>query len=143
MTLIVAALLAAASAATWLDVPFVRQPKDGCGSASIWMLMQYWQAPQIDVLQDIHRSVFSEKAGGVYATDMQRYLTAHGFDVFAFSGHWADLQDNLEKGRPLIVSLEGNSLRVMVSRVDKGSSEQGWGVKLVVHVLVIDEPAAS
>lgn len=41
-----------------------------------------------------------------------------------------------------IVSLEGGLVRVMVSRVDKGSPEQGWGVKLVIHVLVVDEPAA-
>ena len=40
-----------------------------------------------------------------------------------------------------IVSLEGSNVRVMVSRVDKGSPEQGWGVKLVIHVLVVDEPA--
>ncbi len=103
------ALLLALGSATWLDVPFVRQPKDGCGSASIWMLMQYWRAPQIEPLNDIHRDVFSSRAGGVYAGDMQRYFASHGFDAFAFSGQWTDLQDNLAKGRPLIVSLEGNA----------------------------------
>lgn len=41
-----------------------------------------------------------------------------------------------------VVSLEGGRVRVMVSRVDKGSPEQGWGVKLVIHVLVVDEAAA-
>jgi len=41
-----------------------------------------------------------------------------------------------------VVSLEGSSVRVMVSRVDKGLPEQGWGVKLIIHVLVIDEPSA-
>src|SRR5262249_39015369 len=65
--------------------------------------------PQIEPLSDIHRNVFSSKAGGVYASEMQRYFVAHGFDAFAFSGQWADLQDNLAKGRPLIVSLEGNA----------------------------------
>lgn len=42
-----------------------------------------------------------------------------------------------------VVSLQGNSVRVMVSRVDKGSAEQGWGVKLVIHVLVVDETGGS
>ena len=42
-----------------------------------------------------------------------------------------------------VVSLEGNSVRVMVSRVDKGSAEQGWGVKLVIHVLVVDKTGGS
>ena len=37
-----------------------------------------------------------------------------------------------------VVSLEGSSVRVMISRVDKGSPEQGWGVKLVIYVLVVD-----
>jgi hypothetical protein len=41
-----------------------------------------------------------------------------------------------------VVSLEGGRVRVMVSRVDKGSPEQGWGVKLIIRVLVVDEPAA-
>ena len=26
----------------WLDVPFVSQQKDGCGAASVAMVMQYW-----------------------------------------------------------------------------------------------------
>lgn len=39
-----------------------------------------------------------------------------------------------------VISLEGSRVRVMVSRVDKGSPEQGWGVKLIIHALVIDEP---
>lgn len=39
-----------------------------------------------------------------------------------------------------VISLEGGSVRVLVSRVDKGSPEQGWGEKLIIHVLVVDEP---
>ena len=38
-------LLAADLPGVWLDVPFVKQEKDGCGAASIAMVMQYWQAP--------------------------------------------------------------------------------------------------
>ena len=36
-------LLAADLPGVWLDVPFVKQEKDGCGAASIAMVMQYWQ----------------------------------------------------------------------------------------------------
>ena len=37
-----------------------------------------------------------------------------------------------------VVSLEGSCVRVLVSRVDNGSPEQGWGVKLIIRVLVVD-----
>ena len=36
-----------------------------------------------------------------------------------------------------VISLDGGSVRVMISRVDKGAQELGWGVKLIVHVLVV------
>lgn len=36
-----------------------------------------------------------------------------------------------------VISLDGGSVRVMISRVDKGAQELGWGVKLTVHVLVV------
>ena len=34
------AALAADSPAIWIDVPYIAQTKDGCGSASISMVMQ-------------------------------------------------------------------------------------------------------
>ena len=39
-------ILAAQQPGVWLDVPFVRQEKNGCGAASIAMVMQYWQRQQ-------------------------------------------------------------------------------------------------
>jgi Papain-like cysteine protease AvrRpt2 len=39
-------LVAAEPAGLWLDVPFVKQEKDGCGAASIAMVMQYWRRQQ-------------------------------------------------------------------------------------------------
>ena len=40
-----------------------------------------------------------------------------------------------------ILSLNGESVRVMISRVDKGSPDLAWGEKLVVQVLVVDAQA--
>jgi hypothetical protein len=54
--------------AVWLDVPFVKQEKDGCGAASIAMVMQYWQAQQgqpVNATSDaaqIQRTLYSAKA---------------------------------------------------------------------------------
>src|SRR6478735_782812 len=88
----------------WLDVPFVKQEKNGCGAASIAMIMQYWQhqQPQNSVpaadAEQIQRALYSRKAHGIYASDLQEYLVQHGFRAFAFRGEWEDLNQNLAKG---------------------------------------------
>ena len=107
----------------WLDVPFVKQEKDGCGAASIAMVMQYWQAQQgqspnraSDATQ-IQRALYSAKAHGIYASDMERYFREQGFRTFTIRGEWEDLQQHLAKGRPLIVALKpagGSALHYVV-----------------------------
>jgi ABC-type bacteriocin/lantibiotic exporter with double-glycine peptidase domain len=94
----------------WLEVPFVAQEKNGCGAASVAMVMQYWhrqqeQSANIDA-QKIH---------------MERYLREHGFRTFAIKGEWTDLEQHLRQGRPLIVALKstGADLHyVVVAGVD-------------------------
>jgi tetratricopeptide (TPR) repeat protein len=95
--------------ALWIDVPFIQQDKNGCGSASIWMVMMYWQPDAVLNLDEIQRQLYSQEAGGIYAKDMTRYFESHGFRTFAFRGEWADLEEHVSKGRPLIVCLERNS----------------------------------
>ena len=88
----------------WLEVPFVSQEKNGCGAASIAMVMQYWQR-QADA-EAIQRALYSRESRGIYASALERYLREHGFNTFAMSGEWTDLRRHLEKGRPLIVALK-------------------------------------
>jgi len=103
---------AAEPAGIWLDVPFVKQEKNGCGAASIAMVMQFWQRQQgqtFDASSDaaqIQLSLYSPQAHGTYASDLERYLEQHGFRTFAFQGTADDLRRHLEKGRPLIVALK-------------------------------------
>jgi ABC-type bacteriocin/lantibiotic exporter with double-glycine peptidase domain len=101
-----------ASTAVWLDVPFVKQAKDGCGAAVISMVMQYWNiqrsrssAADADPAL-IQKELFSREARGIYASDLERYFKEHGFRAFAFTGDWDGLRTHLEKGRPLIVALK-------------------------------------
>lgn len=107
-------VLCAQNSGVWLDVPFIKQEKNGCGAASIAMVMQYWQrqqsqgptpATEADA-EAIQRALYSEKDHGIRASDMERYLQQHGFRTFAFPGGWDDLRRHLEKGRPLIVALK-------------------------------------
>ena len=43
------------------------------------------------------------------ASDMQRYFEQNGYSAFTFAGEWSDLEQHLERGRPLIVALKPGS----------------------------------
>ena len=100
-------------AAIWLDVPFFRQEKDGCGAAVIAMVIEYWNQKQsqtkpatsVDPIQ-IQKALYSSDAHGIYASDLKRYLEDHEFRTFVLQATWDDFQHHLEKGRPLIVALK-------------------------------------
>lgn len=102
----------------WLDVPYVKQSEDGCGSASIAMLLQYWgthgaaiPAGRADA-GAIQKLLYSPKAKGIFASDVERYLRDSGFREFAVRGQWGDLRQHLEQGRPLIISIQPGRARV-------------------------------
>jgi ABC-type bacteriocin/lantibiotic exporter with double-glycine peptidase domain len=103
------------SAGVWLEVPFVKQSEDGCGSAAISMLLQYWNAhgspvePARSDAVAIQKRLYSRKARGIFASDMESYLQETGFQVIPLEGEWKDLQEQLTQGRPLIVSLQPGS----------------------------------
>ena len=104
-------MLAAEKSGVWLDVPFVKQEKDGCGAASIAMVMQYWWRQQNKPgmaadAGEIQRLLYSTEGHGIYASDLEHYFQEHGFQTFSFQGGWDDLKQHLEKGRPLIVALK-------------------------------------
>jgi len=117
------------SAGVWLDVPYVKQSEDGCGSAVISMLLQYWNAHGAHVDSQradaaaIQKLLYSHGARGIFASDMQAYLKDSGFRVFPLEGNWTDLQEQLKQGRPLIVSLQPGSAKsplhfVVVTGID-------------------------
>jgi ABC-type bacteriocin/lantibiotic exporter with double-glycine peptidase domain len=114
------AAFAAGAAGVWLDVPFVRQERNGCGAASLSMILRYWQSkgsvvPDSDTDPGtILRALYVKNAEGIYADDMSQYLRQQGFQTFAFRGEWADLRQHLSKGRPLIAALKPGSLHYVV-----------------------------
>lgn len=125
----------------WLDVPFVKQTEEGCGSAVIAMLLQYWNAHGVALDANradpaaIQEKLFSRKAHGIYASDMERYLRESGFRTFGYPGEWKDLREHIEKGRPLIISLRPNGATtrfhyVVVTGMD-------WGH----DTLLVNDPA--
>ncbi|MGH9433947.1 MAG: C39 family peptidase [Terriglobia bacterium] len=127
--------VAAATTGIYLNVPYVRQPKDGCGAACLAMVLQYWkrQDPAFknlgaDQVNPIQRALYSPQAHGIYARDMARYLDQSGMRTFVFAGRWADLEEHLAKGRPLIVCIKepgwhGPRHYVVVTGMDAGRQQ--------------------
>jgi len=117
------ALFLSIAGMTWLDVPFIKQSKNDCGPASIWMVVHYWMPSAATGVDEIHKSVFSKQAAGVNSKDMGRYLATSGFQVWTFSGSWNDLSEGLSNGRPLIVALRGSPLHyVVVAGIDTNAN---------------------
>ena len=126
------AAFAQTSGAVWIDVPFVRQPRDGCGAASLSMVMQYWAhqqghpAPPDSAVQQIQQTLYVAAEHGIPASSMRSYLQQHGYLVFALNGHWSDLEQQLRKGRPLIVALRPQGERafhyVVIDGIDPARS---------------------
>jgi len=131
-----AVLLRGADAATgnWIDVPYVAQPKDGCGAAVISMVMQYWskqglpqssqQASQSGQSggsetepsaaadsRRIQELLFVQAEKGIPASAMLGYFEQSGYRAYAFRGEWSDLLRHVSQGRPLIVSLKASGAR--------------------------------
>jgi ABC-type bacteriocin/lantibiotic exporter with double-glycine peptidase domain len=97
--------------AFWIDVPFVKQPPEGCGAASISMLLQYWSRktghtyPVSSDVDKIQSALYSKREKGISGSSMQKYFKQAGFDAYPFRGQWQDLSHHIAKGRPLIVGL--------------------------------------
>ena len=118
MTWLLAALLAGPlpGSGIWLDVPYASQLEDGCGSAVAWMVTEYWSGrnarPALGrSLEDIHQTLYSEELGGVPTTRLEAFFRALDFHAFGFAGTWADIEEHLARGRPLIAALEPAGLK--------------------------------
>lgn len=94
-----------------LDLPFVPQVKEGCGSATIAMVLAWWSKhghPLPEAAYSapaIHAEVYSKADMGTKAGVMESYFRKAGFRSFAFPGKWPDLAERLKEGQPLIVAL--------------------------------------
>lgn len=100
-------------------MPFVAQPREGCGAASLAMVMQYWAQQEhmpasaaADVTA-IQRQIYSPRLRGATPEAMENYLRENGYRSFAFAGTWNDLQQQVSKGRPLIVALRPRGQRAL------------------------------
>jgi len=107
-------LFAGQPPALWINVPYVAQVRDGCGSATISMVLQYWAkkegrpSPPLADAQTIQSQLYSPKDHGITTTGMEAYFRKSGYRVFVFQGVWNDLAHHIRLGRPLIVGLQAS-----------------------------------
>lgn len=97
----------------WLDVPYVQQREStGCGSATIAMVMQYWlhQDARVDPAAADYGHIYALLSPsphvGLRGEALKAYFEEHGFSSYVFNGELRDLQNHIEKGRPLVVCLD-------------------------------------
>jgi len=67
MLLLAPVLATGAGSGVWLDVPYIHQEKEGCGSAAVAMVLQYWNqkgialSPERIDAEKIQRELYSKE----------------------------------------------------------------------------------
>ena len=89
-----------------LDVPFFHQQTNGCGAASVAMVLHYWDKQEAP--ERVYQQLYKSAQKGILLSDMKRYLEESGFRAFTLRGEWNDVEQHLAKGRPIIVGLKKN-----------------------------------
>lgn len=89
----------------YLDaVPAVEQvSSEGCGAACLAMVLQYWGH---DVSpEELEDECVVPGTEGILATSLRDAARRRGLAAYLFAGTVADLEHELERGRPVIVGL--------------------------------------
>src|ERR1700730_15569809 len=82
-------LVAAQPPGLWIDVPYIAQAKDGCGSAEISMVMKSCDHRNAQTSlnaadpEHIQAALYSAAAGCIPASKMREYFQESGYRVFA------------------------------------------------------------
>jgi predicted double-glycine peptidase len=127
--------LAATTGKPPLDVPFFTQQKNGCGAASVAMVVGYWTKHSTAAARQIadaspervYAKLYDAERRGILLSDMKHYLEESGFRAFTLRGRWSDLENHLSKGRPIIVGLKKARARQFHFAVVAGAAgNQVW-----------------
>jgi predicted double-glycine peptidase len=117
--IIVAVAVYAHASELRLEAPLFRQIDKGCGAASLGIVLGYWadpqQAPSADSPRVLYEKLYSDEIGGIRLSDMKAYLLENGFHAFTMRATLAELEDQINKRRPVIVALrDGRRLHFTV-----------------------------
>ena len=111
------------SAPLVLDVPLVRQKKEGCGAASLAMVLDYWRAAHPELAlppadpDALYHALYSAEHKGIPAAALIRHLDQIGFHALPLNATRTDIEAQLGQGRPMIAALkDGPRLHYVVVR---------------------------
>ena len=97
----------AAERVALLDVPFVAQTPALCGGASAAMVMRYWGDGSAD--PQGFAPLLREDAIGIRAADLVGALERRGYTALAFEADEGLAHGELQRGRPLILLIDGGA----------------------------------
>jgi predicted double-glycine peptidase len=114
-------------AAAPLAVPHVKQFKNGCGAASVAMVLQYWDRDRAPEHAAIYDALIDAERKGIQLARMKQYVEGAGYRAFTMRAKARDLEEQLGKGRPLIVALRSSTRGRMHFAVLSGiDGERVW-----------------
>jgi Peptidase_C39 like family len=109
-----------------LDVPYLPQSEALCGGAAAAMVMRYWGAR--DVYPDAFAPLIEPAAGGIRTGALTDALDARGWTAMGGGGAAERVQQQLDRGRPVIALIEDRPSRYHYVVV------VGWVAgKVIVH----------
>ena len=75
----------------------------------------------------MYQRLYDAERKGILLADMKHYLEEIGFRAFTLRGRWADVENHLAKGRPIIVGLKKPRSRQLHFAVLVGAADnQVW-----------------
>ena len=83
------------------DVPFFRQPKNGCGSAALASVYHYYGVRQSP--ETISTRVYDEKSKGSLNLKMLLDAREQGLEAVLYSGSFENIKASVDRGNPLII----------------------------------------
>jgi len=112
-----------------LKVPFFAQQKNGCGAASAAMVLHYWSEASPGsraarpTPEEVYRQLYRGDPKGIRLADIRHYLEETGLRVFTLHGRFADVDEHLAKGRPIVVALKPSPSKPMHFAVVVGAED--------------------
>src|SRR5512132_2291705 len=90
-----------------LDVPFVPQGPALCGGAALAMVLRYWGHPA--VLAEDFAGWIEPRGTGIRSDDLVTAVRARGWTAYPVTGTLSALEEDLARGRPIVVLLRTDS----------------------------------